>query len=149
MRYRRLFIVPLVIAALGSGQALADDPSDAVELGVDVTTCETGQAFDERVAVFRGSMPEDPPAARLAMSFELQQRAAGADEFEPVDLGDFGDWHKSATGVPGYIVSKRVDGLAPGVAYRVVVRYRWYAKGGKVLRSAKRTSAQCRQPAVG
>jgi hypothetical protein len=149
MLYRRFLLIPLVIAALSSGQALADDPSDSVELGVDVSACETGAAVDDRFAVFRASMPADAPAVRLAMNFTLQQRPIGDDSFDEVDDVDtFGVWQKSATGAPGYIASKRVEGLAPGVSYRVVVRYRWYSKTGKVLRTAKRTSAQCRQPAA-
>ena len=146
MLHRRLLIIPLVVAALGSGQALADDPSDNVELGVEVAQCETGAAGDDRVVVFRGSMPAAPPALRLAMNFELQERPAGADDFERVAAAKFGIWQKSAAGASGYVLAKRVEGLAPGAAYRVVVRYRWYAKGGKVLRSAKRTSALCKQP---
>jgi hypothetical protein len=146
MLSRRLLTVPLVIAALNSGQALADDPAEPVELGVDVAQCETGAASDDRVVVFRGSMPAAPPASRLAMNFELQERPAGADEFDRVDAAKFGIWQKSAAGASGYVLDKRVEGLAPGAAYRVVVRYRWYAKGGKVLRSAKRTSTLCKQP---
>ncbi len=149
MLSRRLLIVPLVFAALGSGQALADDPSEPVELGVEVTQCETGAAGDDRVAVFRGSMPASPPALRLAMNFALQERLPGATEFAAVDVKNFGVWQKStARRASGYVVDKRVEGLVPGAAYRVVVRFRWYARGGKVLRSAKRTSAMCKQPAA-
>jgi hypothetical protein len=146
MLSRKLLIVPLVVAALGSGQALADEPSDPVELGVEVAQCETGAAAEDRMVVFRGSMPADLPAVRLGMNFELQERAPGADEFERVDAARFGIWQKSASGASGYVLDKRVTALVPGAAYRVVVRYRWYAKSTKVLRSAKRTSAMCKQP---
>lgn len=148
MLSRKLLIVPLVIAALGSGQALAEDPAEPVELGVEVTQCETGSDADDRVVVFRGAMPADPPAVRLGMSFELQERAPGDDEFVRVPAPNFGIWQKSALRASGYVVDKRVEGLAPGAAYRVVVRYRWYAKGGRVATRARRTSALCKQPTM-
>jgi hypothetical protein len=147
MPVRRFLLIPLAIAALGSGQALADEPSDPVELSADVSSCQTGAAADDRVVVFQASMPADPPAVRLAMTFELQQRLADDDDFQTLDAPNFGDWQKSKERASGYIVDKRVQGLAPGTAYRVVVRFRWYAKGGKILRSAKRTSPMCKQPA--
>jgi hypothetical protein len=147
MPVRRLLIIPLAIAALSSGQALAADPTDdPVELGVEVSSCETGATGDDRVVVFRGSMPSDSRALRLGMNFELQSRAAGDEDFARVTAPNFGVWQKSAAHASGYVADKRVEGLAPGSAYRVVVRYRWYAKGGKVVRSTKRTSAQCKQP---
>jgi hypothetical protein len=146
MPHRRLFVTVLAIAALSSGSALADDPSDPVELGAELSSCETGASGDDRVAVFSGAMPADGRAARLGMMFALEERRAGEDDYARVKLPSFGSWQKSATGVSGYVVDKRVEQLVPGASYRVVVRFRWYAKGGKVLRSAKRTSTACKQP---
>ncbi len=143
---RRLLIVILTVASLSSGSALADDPSDPVELGVELSSCETGASGDDRVAVFSGAMPADGKAYRLGMMFALEQRRAGEDAYTRMKLPTFGSWQKSATGVSGYVVDKRVEQLVPGASYRVIVRFRWYAKGGKVLRAAKRTSPVCKQP---
>jgi len=146
MLSRRFLTTVLTIAALSSGTALADEPGEPVELGAELASCETGAGGDDRVAVFRGAMPADGRAVRLAMMFALEQRQADEDEYTRVKLPNFGTWQRSASGVSGYVVDKRVEQLLPGASYRVVVRFRWYARGGKVLRRATRTSPVCKQP---
>ena len=39
-----------------------------------------------------------------------------------------------------------MQGLTAPASFRAQVRFRWYGRGGKLLRSATRTSAICKQP---
>lgn len=103
------------------------------------------------VAVFTASMPAlaiagKAPAARMAMRFELQQGGGERVWLPVLGVPSFGTWELSEAGRPGYIVTKRVTGLQVGGAYRAVVRYRWLNAKGRVLRTAKRITASCRQP---
>lgn len=132
-------------AALPAG-ARADATQTPVPLAVKVTACMAGPTAEARTAVFRASMPAIDGAERLAVRVELRERPAGARLFRRVRAGSFGSWQRSAPGVGGLVVDKRVEGLHAGSAYRVEVRFRWYGADGAVLRRATRLSALCRQP---
>jgi hypothetical protein len=49
-------------------------------------------------------------------------------------------------GRPGFIYTKRVEGLTGPAVYRAVVRFRWSDADGHVLRRARRVTGGCRQP---
>ena len=146
MRCRLIPVLLVVVAALPVAAAAAQSADEPVVLGVDVSSCDTGASAAQRDAVFTGSMPADPDAVRLGMRFDLQERRAGASDYKTLKVPNFGVWQKSDSGADGYVIDKRVEQLAAGSSYRVVVHYRWYAKSGKLVRSAKRTSAVCKQP---
>ena len=72
------------------------------------------------------------------MRFTLQERAPEG-RFATVRAPGLGVWRKSRVGVAGFAYRQRVVDLAQGSSYRAVVRYRWYSRTGKRLRSASRT----------
>jgi hypothetical protein len=55
-------------------------------------------------------------------------------------------WVSSLPGKQRYVYTKHLMGLQTGVGYRVVVRFRWRAADGTVLRSTTRRSRACRVP---
>ncbi len=142
-----LVVVGLLAAPLGAAARTAK-PATAVVLGAQLTKCPVPGANAGPVA-FAASMPAQPRSAagaRMAMRFELQQR--GADRpWLPVDgVPSFDRWEQSQPGRPGFVVTKKVKGLAVGGAYRAVVRFRWLDEKGAVVRVAKRVTAPCAQP---
>ncbi len=54
-------------------------------------------------------------------------------------------WRRSRAGVARFHYRQGVMGLAPGSAYRTIVEYRWYGARRKLLREARRVSAECAQ----
>jgi CARDB len=82
------------------------------------------------------------------MRFDLQQRTPPAASFATIKVPGLGVWQKSAPGKSssGFVFNQRVQALAAPGAYRVTVRFRWYGKAGKLLRSTARQSATCTQP---
>lgn len=135
-----------MLLLLAAFPAAARADTRPLELGVHPAACQTGAAAADRAAVFEATMPAADGAVRLGMRFDLEERRAGARDFRRLKVPNFGVWQRSAPGVGGYVVDKRVEQLAAGSAYRVVVRFRWYDAEGAVVRRARRTSAACRQP---
>ena len=147
----------VLLAAASSGLAeAASTPAPkapakgavAAPLSAKLTQCSATDALGH-FAIFTASMPAAPgasPAARMAMRFELQQRSEGRDWLPVTGVPTFGTWERTDPGKPAYIVTKRVNGLQVGGAYRAVVRYRWLAGNGKVVRMAQRQTAKCEQP---
>ena len=56
-----------------------------------------------------------------------------------------GVYKRSSAGQTGFVFTQRVQALDPGL-YRAVVRYRWYARAGQIVRTARRTTGTCVQP---
>ncbi|WP_354698291.1 hypothetical protein DSM112329_03962 [Paraconexibacter sp. AEG42_29] len=137
-----LACAPAAAAQVAGSDGSADKPA----LGVTVKACSTGLAPADRAATFTGSMPAIAKATSMGMRFELQQRAGDGKTFTRVKLASFSAWVRSEKNVSGFVYDKRVEQLAAPSAYRVVVRYRWYDSRGKVVRTARRTSAACKQP---
>ncbi len=82
---------------------------------------------------------------RLAVSFVLQRRISDGP-FLLVDIPDLSAWNAADAGVDRYVFRKRIDNLSSGGNYRVLVRYRWSARSGRVLATRTRPTAQCRVP---
>jgi hypothetical protein len=82
----------------------------------------------------------------MAMRFDLLERSAGGESWQPVAVPYFGIWQKSDPGRPGLIYSKRVGRLLAPASYRVVVRFRWYDDEGQIVRTARRGTRVCTQP---
>ena len=93
-------------------------------------------------------MPAVAGTKRMWMRFDLFARVAPATGFAAVKAPKLGVWQKSAPGrvSSGFVFTQRVQGLTAPASFRAQVRFRWYGKGGKLLRSATRTSAICKQP---
>ncbi len=137
---------PVSALAAPAGRQLSANPAaKRIPLAAKVETCTTAGA---RSATFRGQMPTIRAIAsggRMEMRFDLYERGPGATRWTRLPVESFGEWALSETGVSAFIVRKRVSGLQPGVSYRAAVRYRWRNAAGKVVRTARRLSAPCRQ----
>ena len=114
-------------------------------LAATLAACGAGPTPDARFAVFTGSMGAMRGTKRMAMRFTLLVRRGPTAEFVPVRARGFGRWERSDPGRAGFVYTKRVERLAPGGTYRVVVTYRWYGAKG-VQRTRTRRTPLCRQP---
>jgi hypothetical protein len=140
---RAALILTLVLLALPAAAQAQAPP-----LRAKLAACQSGPAAGDRTATFVGSMPAIAGTRRMWMRFDLFVRVAPATDFAPVKAPKLGVWQKSAPGraSSGFVFTQRVHGLTAPAWFRAQVRFRWYGKGGKLLRSATRTSAICKQP---
>jgi hypothetical protein len=140
---RAALIVTLVLLALPAGAQAQAPP-----LRAKLAACQSGPAATDRTATFVGSMPAVAGTKRMWMRFDLFARIAPATDFAAVKAPKLGVWQKSASGrvSSGFVFTQRVQGLTGPGWFRAQVRFRWYGKGGRLLRSATRTSAICKQP---
>ena len=140
---RRAALIALLALALPAAAQAQAPP-----LRVRLAACQSGPAATERLATFVGSMPAVAGTKRMWMRFDLFVRVAPATDFAPVKAPKLGVWQKSASGRAsgGFVFTQRVQGLSAPAWFRAQVHFRWYGKGRKLLRSAMRTSAICKQP---
>jgi hypothetical protein len=140
---RAALILTLVLLALPAAAQAQAPP-----LRAKLSACQSGPAATDRTATFVGSMPAIARTKRMWMRFDLFARIAPATEFAAVKAPKLGVWQKSAPGrvSSGFVFTQRVQGLPAPAAFRAQVHFRWYGKGGKLLRSATRTSGICKQP---
>lgn len=134
---------PIVLALLALAAA-APAAGAAVPLRADLLTCRSGPAAEDRLAVFRGSMPTRAGASELRMRF-LLQRASGR-RWRTVTAPTFGEWETARRGARGFRFRKRVDGLWGPGRFRVTVRFAWRDADGRTVARASRRSRSCRQP---
>ena len=135
-----------IIAAPGSAAAAPTASQAAKKGGVQGSLAGCNINSAARGAVFKGSMPIIPRfKGRMEMRFDLHARNAAAPEWAPVDVDGFGEWDLSDPGVSGFIIKKRVSGLQSGYSYRAVVRFRWRSDAGRIIRTARKTTAACVQ----
>src|SRR5205823_4055121 len=91
-----------------------------------------------------GDMKTVPGASRLQMRFSVQVHGDGGWHHVPGPNLDV--WVSSLPGRTRYVYDKHVTGLQLGVAYRVLVRFRWRSASGAIVRSALRFSHTCKVP---
>jgi hypothetical protein len=122
--------------------------AQAPPLRVKLAACQSGPAATDRAATFVGSMPAVAGTRRMWMRFDLYARIPPATTFTAIKAPKLGVWQKSAPGrvSSGFVFTQRVQALTAPASFRAQVRFRWYGKGGKLLRSTTRTSATCKQP---
>jgi hypothetical protein len=138
---RRLALVIAVIALAAPAAAQAQAPP----LRAKVTTCSSGPLPTDRVAAFTGSMPAIKGTSRMWMRFDVLARATKG--YAPLKVPGLGVWQKSAPGHPaGFVFTQRVQALPTPGSFKALVRFRWYGKGGKLLRSSARETPICKQP---
>jgi hypothetical protein len=143
---RRLVVAPLLLLAAVPADALAVEPAERPPLRARLVACETGATAAVRYAIFTGSMPALPGAARMEMRFDMLQRHVGGPGYSRVPLPKWGQWeHTERRGIAGFIFTKRVEQLSAPATYRAAVRFRWFDSAGHLLRTARRISAPCRQ----
>jgi hypothetical protein len=80
----------------------------------------------------------------MAMRFTLIDRA-GDGPPTVVSNSALSQWRKSRAGVTRFGYAQSVAGLDAGGRYAVQVQFRWSDAHGRVIRSVKRTSGECRQ----
>lgn len=127
--------------------AFAAPSADARDLGLKhaaarLRACEP----DQHTASFRGSTSAWGKGTTLQMRFALQSRTKTTDWVHAAPPAEFDQWLTANPGVRHYIVDKTVKGLAEGVAYRVVIRFRWRDDAGAIVDRAVRRTRACFQP---
>ena len=142
---RTLLALPLLVLTLAApaGAPAQDAPPP---LRASLAACASGPTAEERFAIVTASMPALPGTKRMAMRFDLQVRAEGSTRWTYLRAKGFGRWQRSDPGRTGFVYTKRVERLGQAVAYRAVVRFRWYGSGGRQQRTRIRRSPTCRQP---
>ena len=135
--------IALLVLALPAGAQAQAPP-----LRAKLAACTSGPAAVARTATFVGSMPAVAGAKRMWMRFDLLARMPPATSFVAMKVPKLGVWQKSALGraSSGFVFTQRVQALAAPGSYRALVRFRWYDKAGKLLRSTTRESSICKQP---
>lgn len=98
-----------------------------------------------RSVTYAARMYAVPDTSRMALRMRLLQKV-GEGKFERVSAKGFDVWRKSRPGSSAFQWEHKIEGLARGATYRVVVRYRWYDAEGEKILKARRRSAACRQP---
>jgi large subunit ribosomal protein L31 len=140
MRRLALLIALAVLPVPAAAQA------QAPPLRATLSACQSGPETTDRSATFTGSMPAIKGTRRMAMRFDLLERVPPDEDFEAIEVPGLGVWHKSSPGrQSGFVFKQRVQGLVAPAEYRAVVRFRWYGKAGRLLRSTKRETAACVQ----
>jgi hypothetical protein len=139
-RYALLIALPfLALPAAAEAQA--------PPLRAKLTACQSGPGVGDRTATFTGSMPTIKGTRRMSMRFDLFQRIPPGGDFAAIKVPGLGVWQKSSPGrKSGFVFKQRVQGLAAPGEYKAAVRFRWYGKGGRLLRSTKRETPVCAQP---
>jgi hypothetical protein len=140
MRFR-LIVTLAAAAALGLVPAAA--ASGASNTLLKVRSCQVGDSSKQRQATFYGRMRAVPGTSRMMMRFSLVDR--GATGTQTVPAPQLAQWRRSRTGVRTFGYSQTVTGLKVGGAYAAVLDYRWLDSSGKTIKTAHRTSSECRQ----
>jgi CARDB len=140
---RRLAPLIALIALAAPAVAHGQTPP----LRAKLSACSTGPLATDRVAAFTGSMPSIAGSRRMWMRFDVLARTGTAKAYVPLKVPGLGVWQKSAPGHPaGFVFTQRVQALAAPGSYKAVIRFRWYGKAGKLLRSTSRQTPVCKQP---
>jgi hypothetical protein len=138
-------LAPIVAVLALAAPAVAD--AQQPPLRAKLTACSTGPLPTDRVAAFTGSMPAIRGVRRMWMRFDVLAHTGSAAQFAALKVPGLGVWQKSTPGrAGGFVFTQRVQALTAPGAFKAVVRFRWYGKGGRLLRSATRETATCKQP---
>jgi CARDB len=142
-------LAALIVAAIAPAAMASTAPvAAAATPSAELTLCRTGPREEDRSAAFEGAMlaRSVPGTHTMAMRFDLRSRAGAPGVFAPSEAPTFGVWERSRARRAGFVFTKRLERLAVPGAYRVVVRFRWYDRRGRLLRATSRTSRACAQP---
>ena len=142
MRTRQLIaLAPAATAALLVTPATAAVAAPATS--VKVRSCQVGAAAKQRHATFYARMRAVSGSNRLMMRFTMVDR--GADGTSLVAAPQLARWRRSRPGVKTFGYAQTVTGLQTGGAYAAIVDYRWVGANGRTIKTARRTSGECRQ----
>jgi hypothetical protein len=145
---RRALMTILVLLALAS---LRSSPGYALTAARDAATLKVVDcvpALDplERTATFEARMRAARGSERMQVRFSLQVREDPLRGWRRISAEGFDTWLTSLPDVRRYSYEKTLVNLASPAAYRTIVRFRWLDADGEIVKSARITSAACRQP---
>jgi len=140
MRRSVLLALLAVVVALAAGPAAAQAANGRVSLD------ECGVVTAKRLtgATFSGEMEYVDGAASMSMRFELFTRPAGTSSYSRVP-GTEETVRRRAVRLYRYGPRTFVlPDLNSAADYRARITFRWYDRGGRVVRTQRRTSEVCR-----
>jgi hypothetical protein len=141
MRFR----LPIACMAAVCALALPAAASAAPITKVTVRSCQLGDTPKQRQATFYARMRAIAGTRQMQMRFTLVD-TAGDGKPSAVKAPSLLRWRKSRKGgVSSFGYAQTVAGLASGGRYSVTVQFRWLDAQGRVIKTAKRTSRECRQ----
>lgn len=144
----------IVVALLGAGVpgvALAAS-SEPPRAALSDFVCQRALDPPARAVSVTAVMRPLAGTQKMAMNFSLVEKANGASSWSAVSGSGLGVWITPSDPTlgqrPGDVwnVPHPVADLYAPARYRFSVRYRWTGDGGRVLGTATRVSAVCRQP---
>jgi len=121
-------------------------PAAADAATVKVVECEPSLDPLARTATFEARMRAARGSERMQVRFGLQVREDAIGGWRRISAEGFDTWLTSLPGVRRYSYAKTLVNLAAPAAYRTTVRFRWLDEDGAIVKSARITSASCRQP---
>ena len=133
--------------AQGSSRAPRADRASAAPASATLEDCETSSVQAERSATFAGEMTAVAGTVRMAMRIDLEERTPEQSLYHTVSAPGLGIWRLSDPRVKIYKYLKQVTNLSAPAAYRAVIRFRWLAPHGRVLKRVQRYTGRCTQPA--
>ena len=135
--------VSLAVPAATGATAPSATPAATPPTTLKVRSCEVGSTARERTATFYARMRAVPGTSRMLMRFTLIDHSSRGSSVVPV--AGLKQWRRSRTGVAKFGYAQKVAGLRSGGSYAAQVEFRWIGSSGRMIRSLKRTSADCRQ----
>jgi len=108
--------------------------------------CLTSPVQAERSATFAGEMTAVAGTVRMAMRIDVDERMPEQTTYHTVSAPGLGVWRLSDARVKIYKYLKQVTNLSSPAVYRAVVRFRWLAPHGRVIKRAQRFTGSCVQP---
>jgi hypothetical protein len=121
-------------------------PGAADAATVKVVDCVPALDPLERTATFEARMRAARGSERMQVRFSLQVREDALTGWVRVPAEGFDRWLTSLPDVRRYSYEKTLVNLTAPAAYRTTVRFRWLDADGEIVKSARVTSAACRQP---
>jgi hypothetical protein len=140
MRFRLIYALAAAAALLVMSAAAAEASSSTL---LKVRSCQVGDSAKARQATFYGRMRAVSGTSRMMMRFTVVDR--GEDGTTLVPSPQLAQWRRSRAGVKKFGYAQTVTGLQAGGAYAAIVEYRWVNANGKTIKTARRTSGECRQ----
>src|SRR5947207_11047266 len=110
--------------------------------------CLTSPVQAERSATFAGEMTAVAGTVRMAMRIDVEERMPEETTYHTVSAPGLGVWRLSDARVRIYKYLKQVTNLSSPAVYRAVVRFRWLAPHGHVIRRSQRFTGSCVQPVM-
>jgi archaellum component FlaF (FlaF/FlaG flagellin family) len=140
MPFRPIIALAAAAALILMPAAVAEAAPSAV---LKVRSCQVGDSAKQRQATFYGRMRAVNATARMMMRFTVVDRSADGTALVPAP--QLAQWRRSRPRVKTFGYAQTVTGLQVGGAYAAIVEYRWIDANGKTIRTARRTSSECRQ----